>query len=48
MNMSWTNRELDWLQVGIMLQKLFPEYENDPFISKLKNEGETGPYHSGA
>ncbi len=37
---SWTNEQVDWLQVGIMLKKIFPEHRNDAFILKLINEGE--------
>ncbi len=39
-NTSWTNEQIDWLQVGMMLKKIFPEHQNNAFILKLLTEGE--------
>ncbi len=38
---NWTNAQLDWAQVGLLLQTLYPDLgKRDAFILKLLNDGE--------
>ncbi len=38
---NWTNAQLDWAQVGLLLQTLYPDLgKTDAFILKLLNDGE--------
>ena len=37
---DWTAENLDWFQVGVLLNGKFPDYAEHPFILKLKNDGE--------